>query len=216
LSDGLGSTANLTNGASATTATYSYGVFGAVRCESGSAAPANEWRFTGEQRDRQISRQFYYLRARYYDPAIGRFLSQDALPSGNLYAFVGNNPVNYVDRSGANPCGVAVTTTVVVSATTGAETGGATVVVTSAGAAAVSVGTVLVAVCEAEHGGCISSALDAAGSIGGTLVEGVSDLAGKVGGLFKSESRGEKIEKWYAKVKAAAGIAARIGENAIS
>ena len=44
-----------------------------------------------------------YLRARYYDPAIGRWMSKD--PSGfvdglNLYAYVANSPINHVDASG--------------------------------------------------------------------------------------------------------------------
>ncbi len=49
----------------------------------------------------------YYLRARYYDPAIGRFLTRDPLPGSalapqslNPYPYVGNNPVNRVDPSG--------------------------------------------------------------------------------------------------------------------
>src|SRR5207249_4744255 len=100
LNDGLGSTTNLTDGAGTTTASYSYDVFGAMRSESGSAASGNEFRFTGEQRDRQISRQVYYLRARYYDPSTERFLSQDPIPSGNPYAYVGNNPVRFVDPTG--------------------------------------------------------------------------------------------------------------------
>jgi len=46
----------------------------------------------------------YYMRARYYDPVIGRFISED--PIGfeggdvNLYAYVGNNPMNFVDPEG--------------------------------------------------------------------------------------------------------------------
>jgi RHS repeat-associated protein len=54
--------------------------------------------FTGEQYDEDSG--LYYLRARHYDPATGRFLSQDPLPLGNRYSYVGNNPVNYVDPYG--------------------------------------------------------------------------------------------------------------------
>jgi uncharacterized protein RhaS with RHS repeats len=41
-----------------------------------------------------------YLRARYYDPATGRFLSQDPLPLLQRYPYVGNNPANLFDPSG--------------------------------------------------------------------------------------------------------------------
>ena len=44
--------------------------------------------------------ELYFLRARYYDPEIGRFLGQDALPAANPYAYVGNNPTNLIDPSG--------------------------------------------------------------------------------------------------------------------
>jgi RHS repeat-associated protein len=78
------------------TAAYGYDVFGATRSQSGTSDTV--FRFTGEQRDSDSG--LYYLRARYYDPDIGRFLSQDPLPGGNLYAYVGNNPVNRVDPTG--------------------------------------------------------------------------------------------------------------------
>ncbi len=48
--------------------------------------------------------ELYYLRARYYDPETGRFLSQDPLPGGNRYAYVGNNPDLLTDPSGL--CGI--------------------------------------------------------------------------------------------------------------
>jgi len=47
---------------------------------------------------------FYYMRARYYDPKVRRFISEDPLGFDggdlNLYAMVGNNPVMKVDPSG--------------------------------------------------------------------------------------------------------------------
>jgi RHS repeat-associated protein len=46
----------------------------------------------------------YYARARDYDPVVGRWLQRDPIKfeggDTNLYAYVGNDPVNYVDPSG--------------------------------------------------------------------------------------------------------------------
>ncbi len=94
--DGLGSTTELLDEAGDATDAYTYDVFGAVRASTGSSA--NDWLFTGEQHD--TDSDLYYLRARHYDPATGRFLGQDPLGIGNGYSYVGNNPVNYVDPSG--------------------------------------------------------------------------------------------------------------------
>ncbi|MBI4619432.1 MAG: RHS repeat-associated core domain-containing protein, partial [Desulfobacterales bacterium] len=50
---------------------------------------------------------FYYMKARYYDPNVGRFISED--PIGfeggdvNLMVYVGANPVNEIDPSGLFP-----------------------------------------------------------------------------------------------------------------
>jgi len=51
--------------------------------------------------------RLYYLRARYYDPALGRFLSRDpaepllTLPRAlNRYVYVADNPLNAADPSG--------------------------------------------------------------------------------------------------------------------
>ena len=74
-----------------------------MRNQTGSVA--NSFKYTGQQHD--SSTDLYYLRARYYDPSIGRFLSRDpfpglptARPTLNPYAYVTNNLVEAIDPSG--------------------------------------------------------------------------------------------------------------------
>jgi RHS repeat-associated protein len=102
--DGLGSTVTTVSSDGEDRA-FEYDVFGEPR----SGDPESEtFLFTGEQYDARArdvrlidaDTGLYYLRARYYDPDIGRFLTQDPVPAVNLYAYVGNNPVNFVDPSG--------------------------------------------------------------------------------------------------------------------
>lgn len=102
-SDGLGSIRRLSTNTGLINATYDYGVFGTLRNLSG--ASANSFTYTGQQYDAETA--LYYLRARYYDPQVGRFISRDAAVGSigltqqrNRYAYVENNPSNLVDPSG--------------------------------------------------------------------------------------------------------------------
>ncbi|WP_259391786.1 RHS repeat-associated core domain-containing protein [Paenibacillus thiaminolyticus] len=60
----------------------------------------NRFRYAGEQFD-PVTQQ-YYLRARFYNPVIARFTQEDEYRGDglNLYVYVGNNPIRYVDPSG--------------------------------------------------------------------------------------------------------------------
>ena len=60
----------------------------------------NRFGFAGEMLDAVTGQ--YYLRARFYNPVIARFLSEDTYYGDglNLYAYCHNNPVRYVDPSG--------------------------------------------------------------------------------------------------------------------
>ena len=60
----------------------------------------NRFKFNGQQLD-PITQQ-YYLRARFYNPIIGRFTQEDTYRGDglNLYAYCANNPIYYVDPSG--------------------------------------------------------------------------------------------------------------------
>ncbi|MDQ0062454.1 RHS repeat domain-containing protein [Paenibacillus harenae] len=65
----------------------------------------NPYRYAGYYWDRKT--QYYYLQARYYDPRLARFISEDTYEgeidtplSLNQYVYVTNNPLNYIDPSG--------------------------------------------------------------------------------------------------------------------
>ena len=79
----------------------SYDSFGNTTSQSN---PDVDFRFgyTGREFDGETGD--YYYRARYFDSSIGQFISQDPLDFAagdmNLYGYVGNSPINYIDPNG--------------------------------------------------------------------------------------------------------------------
>jgi RHS repeat-associated protein len=107
--DQLGSTRLITDQSGALAQRYEYAPFGKVILGQGSRPDSH--RFTGQEADDETGLMYY--RARYYDPALGRFLSPDPIMSQPLnpqdldaYAYVYNNPVNLTDPSGCGPIGI--------------------------------------------------------------------------------------------------------------
>jgi RHS repeat-associated protein len=101
--DGFGTVRQLTDSTGAVTDTYDYDSWGNAVNVTGSTP--NVYRYRGEQYDPDLS--LYYLRARYYNPFTGRFLSRD-LTGGQLphpkslhsYLYAEADPVNGMDPSG--------------------------------------------------------------------------------------------------------------------
>lgn len=99
LQDGQGSTRALTNASGNITDSYSYTASGEL---FNSSAAGTSYLYTGQQFDSLTG--LYSLRARYYNPAQGRFLSQDTYPYSfgnpielNRYVYAANRPVNLSD-----------------------------------------------------------------------------------------------------------------------
>jgi len=100
--DGVGNTVAITDSSESVVNSYDYSPFGMVISESeGFTQP---FKYVGKLGVMSESNGFYYMRARYYDPVVGRFISED--PMGfdggdvNLYVYGSNNPVLLVDPSG--------------------------------------------------------------------------------------------------------------------
>ena len=93
----------LTSSVGALTDTFQYDAFGVLIGRKGSTA--NPYLYSGEQFDSTLN--LYYLRARYYNPAVGRFQTADPYEGRfqdpltlHKYVYGRNNPVNAVDPTG--------------------------------------------------------------------------------------------------------------------
>lgn len=98
LTDALSSTLRLTDATGAKVVDYSYEAYG--KATNDNAASTNTFQYTGREND---GTGFQFNRARYYDPRLERFISEDpiGLAGGyNQYSYVGGNPISRIDPYG--------------------------------------------------------------------------------------------------------------------
>ncbi|MDH3976860.1 MAG: hypothetical protein OEV42_21575, partial [Deltaproteobacteria bacterium] len=103
--DGLGSVMALTDGSGAKVgSSYGYDSFGNLV----KGTLDKNYTYTGREWDKEAG--LYYYRARFYDPETGRFISKDPIGFAggdvNLYSYVQQNPVNWVDPWGLARYGI--------------------------------------------------------------------------------------------------------------
>ena len=103
LPDGLGSVRQLADARGELVQKQTYSPFGMLVDSEGDASTSQH--YTGEYQEADTG--LVYLRARWYDPSTGRFLSRDPFPglaalpqTQHPYVYVGNNPINLTDPSG--------------------------------------------------------------------------------------------------------------------
>lgn len=101
--DHLGSSSIITDSSGAKTEETYYYPYGGTRQHTGSTNLKHK--YTGQEEDPETG--LYYYGARYYDPALARFISADTIvpyfsdpQSFNRYSYAGNNPIIYTDPTG--------------------------------------------------------------------------------------------------------------------
>ena len=101
LADRLGSVRQIVDASGAVMDAVNYDSFGGILRES-NPAEGDRFKFTGREYCPELG--LYYYRARWYDPAVGRFISQDPIGfqagDPNVYRYVGNAPGDAKDPKG--------------------------------------------------------------------------------------------------------------------
>ena len=103
VTDGSKNVMSLIDAAGTKAAEYVYDPFGRLLSSTGELAEINPFRFSSEYHDDETGLVYYNYR--YYSPELGRWISRDPIEEEggvNLYAMVGNNPVNERDFLGCS------------------------------------------------------------------------------------------------------------------
>lgn len=201
---------------------YNYTAYGECKANTGSKATTigviNSFRYKGYYFDAET--EFFYCNARYYSPEFCRFISPDSAqylePENvnglNLYAYCGNDPINYADPSGHMPKwakwvigGAVIAGLTIATVATGGAAGGVAGFVLAEALKGAVVGAVSGAIVNGTING-ISSAIDGDGFEAG-FAEGAANgfMSGAViGGITGAISSGvqvynasrESLNKW--------------------
>ena len=97
--DFRGSTVAITDDSAKVVAKYQYDPFGYI-IDKKEPGFYNQFTYVGKYGVMHDDSDMYFMRARYYKPVIGRFISEDPVWDCNLFTYGGNNPVSNIDPKG--------------------------------------------------------------------------------------------------------------------
>lgn len=202
----VGSTIAMTDSSQTIVNKYSYDAFGKILNEQETIP--QPFKFVGQFGVMTEPNGFYYMRARYYDPEVGRFVSEDPIGFGggdvNLMAYVGNNPIIRIDPNGLTNWGITLEKV--------GQVMGKPIVKFAGGVIDKFLMAIDTSGNGAYYGSAVGGAIGAvagssmgpAGTVGVGLIGGY--IGGAIGGLFDSPQAGQlnygedkMIRDWYNK-----------------
>lgn len=98
--DGLGSTIAITDSSAQIVNAYAYSPYGLVGSQE---TIENSFEYVGRFGVMAEGNGLYFMRARYYDPEVGRFVNKDPIGYAggmNLFTYCQNDPINFIDPWG--------------------------------------------------------------------------------------------------------------------
>ena len=209
--DGLGSIAKMTDGNGNVIQTRQYDAWGNL--EVGADQPG--YAFTGREWDPETG--LYYYRARYYDPKIGRFISEDPigfLAGVNFYGYTFNNPARFIDPSGLDTVTIGGGGSVAVLGGGGAQ-GGITVAVGQHAPSGWPVDVGVTGAIEAEGGLAVTASAGVTWEFGnlGNSYEAVNFSTPTASCSLYRSGRGSAADALYVGVGPGAGVTLAKGET---
>jgi len=188
--DANGNVGQVLNSTGATVAEYEYDPFGNIINQTGTYADVNVFRFSTKYFD--VETGLYYYGFRYLDPETGRWLNRDPIAEAgglNLYVFVGNNAIWFIDAHGEFGF---------IGAAIGAVSGGVGGFIAGSSAGGLS-GALKGAVIGTAVGASVGLVAPQAsgvlaGAVVGAAIGGTSSVAGQVaGGLVNNQTMSQSI-----------------------
>lgn len=101
--DANGSIRKITDNSGTVVATYDYSAFGEQLASTSDSVPNGgfQYRYIGSAGIRwDMTTGLYYMRARWYDPSLGCFVSRDPIDAVNRYMYSMDSPMDYIDPYG--------------------------------------------------------------------------------------------------------------------
>lgn len=208
--DFRGSTVAMTDQNQTVVRKYQYDAYGNILQQTPATGDDNPFRYVGQYGVQYDQPNLYFMRARYYDPTIGKFLSEDPIWNTNLYAYTEGNPVMGIDPGGefvaaAAGCFIGAIGSISYHIAINVGSDATKIMDGPSGWVQLKPGEFFIGGLKEGVDGCVSGA-----------IAGVNNIAGMIYEFFKEVKNGSSYQKAALKVGLSAAVTAALSKVGIT